>query len=170
MSTEIIVALIAAGGIILAGGVGMATAYLTARHTTKTHTEAAETEFLKARDQLLWDKAGEFWDQRAADLSNQVALERTAREAAVANLTAELAVVKQGNAELQRQNLECEKNLKIFEMRLKRAGEQLVATVEAAAEAASAATESTVASEAAEAAVEVVEAAAAEVGEAEDSN
>lgn len=166
MSTEILAALIAAGGIILAGGVGMATAYLTARHTTKTVTEAQETEFLQARDKLLWDKAGEFWDQRAADLTSQLSLERTAREAAVANLVAELAVVKQNNAELQRQNLECEKTLRLFEGRLRKAGEQLVATVEAAAEAVSAAGESTEASEATEVAVEAVKEAAAEVEEA----
>lgn len=165
MSTEIVVALIAAAGIVLAGGVGMATAYLTARRATKTQTDAAESEFLKERDKLLWEKAGEFWDQRAADLSNQVNLERTAREAAVANLAAELAVVKQNNAELQRQNLECEKTLRLFEVRLKRAGEQLTATMEAAAEAVSAATESTEASEATEEAVDAVKEAAADVGE-----
>lgn len=167
MSTEIIVALITVAGIILAGTVGAATAYLTARHTTKTQTEAAETEFLAKRDKLLWDKAGEFWDQRAADLTSQLSLERTAREAAVANLTAELAVVKQNNAELQRQNLECEKTLRLFEGRLKKAGEQLVATMEAATDAVVASAESTEASEAAETAVDAVKEAAKEVEEAE---
>lgn len=136
MSTEIIVALIAAGGLILAGGVGMATAYLTARHTARTQTQAAETEFLAERDKLLWEQAGKFWDERAASLTNQVSLERTAREAAVANLVAEVAVVKQNNAELQRQNLECEKNLRDFSERLKKAGEVLTAEVQAAVEAA----------------------------------
>lgn len=143
MSTEIIVALVAACGVILAAGVGMATAYLTARHTAQQQgkvaqrqVEVKEAEFLEARDKLLWDKAGEFWDQRAADLTNQVALERTSREASVASLVAEVAIVKQNNAELQRQNLECEKNLRDFSERLKKAGEVLTAEVQAAVEAA----------------------------------
>lgn len=141
MSTEVVVALIAAAGIVMAGVVGMATAYLTARHQARAQATKVESEFLADRDRLLWESAEKFWNQRAAALTNEVKLERTARESAVANVTAELALVKQDNAELARQNLECEKNLAGFELRLRKAGELLATAAEAAVEAADAATE-----------------------------
>jgi hypothetical protein len=132
MSTEIIVALIAATG--ASGTIGAFTAYLTARRTARVQAKAAEDEFLGDRDKLLWEQAGKFWDQRAATLTNQVETERAARIAGALKLEADLALLALDNVELKRARLECEDSLRTFREGLVSAGETLLALKQAKAE------------------------------------
>ena len=135
MSTEVVVALIAAGGIIMAGGVGALTAYLTGRHQARAQAETVTQEFLADREKLLWDQAGKFWDERAEGLVRDVTLERSAREAETAALKADIALLKQDSLKLNQAHQDCEATVKSLEVRLIRAGEQLRAEVAEAVEA-----------------------------------
>ena len=133
--TEVLIAFIAAGGIVGAGIVGSFTAWMTARHQARVRAASANEEFLAERDKLLWEQADKFWNARAGEMAGQITLERIAREAETASLKADIALLKQDSVRLNLAHADCENTVKALEARLIRAGEQLTAAVKAEIEA-----------------------------------
>ena len=118
-------AIIAAGGLVLAALVAAVTALVTASQATKAHEKKQDTDFMAAREQLLWEKAEMIWNARAEDLENRLKLEQTARESAHAAALAKIAVIEDDNARLKISHSRCEEEVKRLTTRLIRAGEQL---------------------------------------------
>ena len=137
MSTEIIVAVVAAGGPLGGGGIAGIAAYFTRRYELTAIEHKSDAAYLAARDERLWEQAErikeeveKFWSERAKVVEDDLALERTARKAGETALSADVAQLKNDNLKLIQAHEICQKKLEAYGIRLKRAGADLQAEEE----------------------------------------
>ena len=125
MEGDVTVALVAGAAAVAGGIVTAIAAFFTRRYELKRVTEQARDQYLVERDKTLWEQAGDFWDKRAADLTNSLQLEREAREAETTALKAELALKTLDISALRKRSDDCDERATGLERRLVKAAQDL---------------------------------------------